>query len=51
MPVDTTEDQIAELTEQFEAVLTDPSEGLNLGLADVALATIEDDDGKEGGYH
>ena len=44
IPVDTTEDEIAELLEQFTATLSNPSEGLIVGDDDVATIEIGDDD-------
>ena len=43
-PVDTTEDEIAELLEQFTATLSNPSEGLIVGANEQALIEIVDDD-------
>ena len=45
VPVDTIDDSTAEGDEDFEAVLTNPSEG-TLGPQDVATVTIEDDESK-----
>ena len=46
IPVDTTEDGVSELLEQFTATLSNPSEGLTVGDDDVATIEIEDDDRK-----
>lgn len=44
IPVNTTQDQIAELPEDFTALLSNPSEGLAIGAEDTATVTITDDD-------
>ena len=47
--VDTLEDQISELQESFQAVLTNPSAGLAIGAADnvdIATVSIIDNDGE-----
>ena len=46
VPVDTVGDQISELQESFQAVLTNPSAGLTIGAADTATISITDDDGQ-----
>ena len=43
--VNTTEDSISELPEQFTALLSNPSEGLVVGPIDTAAVDIMDDDG------
>ena len=44
--VPTTEDDTAEETEMFTAVLSDPTNGLTLGDDSTARAMIEDNDGR-----
>ena len=45
IPVDTAQDVIAEGDEGFEAILSNPTNGLELGSQDRAGVTIRDDDG------
>ena len=45
IPVDTAQDVIAEGDEGFEAILSNPTNGLELGSQDRAGITIRDDDG------
>ena len=45
IPVDTVQDVIAEGDEGFEAILSNPTNGLELGSQDRADITIRDDDG------
>ena len=45
IPVDTAQDVIAEGNEGFEAILSNPTNGLELGSQDRADVTIRDDDG------
>ena len=45
IPVDTAQDVIAEGDEGFEAILSNPTNGLELGSQDRADITIRDDDG------
>lgn len=46
IPVDTTDDEIAELPEDFTALLSNPSEGLAVGANIAASITIRDNDCK-----
>ena len=46
IPVDTTEDGVSELLEQFTATLSNLSEGLTVGDDDEATIEIGDDDRK-----
>lgn len=45
IPVNTTDDEIAELPEDFTALLSNPSQGLAVGAQDTATVTITDNDG------
>ena len=47
VPVDTMEDIIAENRESFEATLSRPSAGLNVGNRDSAIVNIVDNDREE----
>lgn len=46
IPVSTTEDEVAELSEDFTALLSDPSDGLSVGAQNVATVNIMDDEGE-----
>ena len=48
VPVTAIEDAISELTEDFQAVLSNPSTGLVVGDADTATVNIEDNNGVPG---
>ena len=48
VPVSSVEDMVAEVTESFGAVLTNPSDRLLIGMQDQATVTIIDDDGRRG---
>ncbi len=45
LPVMTTQDDTQEGTEQFTAVLSNPTNGLKIGSAGTATVSINDDDG------
>ena len=47
VPVDTTNDRIAELSEDFFAFLSNPSAGLTVGDADRATVNIADNDSEQ----
>ena len=47
VPVDTTDDQLAEQPEDFFATLSNPSAGLTVGAADRATVNIADNEGKQ----
>jgi hypothetical protein len=46
VPVDTIDDQTAELQEGFTALLSNPSEGLALGQQDTGTVIILEDEGE-----
>lgn len=50
IPINTTEDEIAEFPETFTALLSDPSEGLTVGAQDTATVNIVDDEGEKWTY-
>ena len=47
IPVDTIDNDVAELPEDFSALLSNPSEGLAIGAQDTATVTITDDESKQ----
>ncbi len=46
IPVNTIDDSIVEVEEDFSAFLSNPSSGLMLGIDDAALIFVSDNDGK-----
>lgn len=46
IPLDTLEDNLPEQLEDFAAVLSNPSEGLDIGVQNTATVSILDNDGE-----